>query len=353
MSTDSRGRFGFEGVLDALGHPRVYLPLLLAVGLLPLPRFVPSFYVHISILVFLIGSCAVAWNIIGGFGGQFSLGNAMFLGIGAYATSILIMTHGMSAWVGMGVGILLAVLAAIVVGYPSFLLTGHYFALATIAVVEGLWYLAIHFSDLTGGSAGLSVYGDPGWTTLIFPNRAPYFYLAYALFLGSIAVSIYIRYSRLGYYLLAIRENQQAAESIGINTTRSKIYGFIISAVITSIAGSLYAVYIQFLSPGATFSLDLSIQFALATLIGGIGTIAGPIVGTLLLIPLEEYATTVLGGQYGALSYIGYGVVLILFIIYAPEGLVERLRFVGDRIESAAPNFSSRSEPTAREETDD
>lgn len=336
----------FSRITNSAGHPKVYIPAVLAVAILFLPFFAPVFYVHITIMVFLIGSCAVAWNIIGGFGGQFSLGNALFLGIGGYTTGILLVDYGQSAWIGMAIGVLLAVLAAIIIGYPSFLLTGHYFALATIAVVEGLWFLSIHFGDLTGGSSGKSIFADLGWSTLIFPSREPYFYLGYILFIGSILVSIRVRYSRLGYHLLAIRENQQAAESIGINTTQSKMKGFVISAIITSIAGSLYAVYIQFINPDAMFSLDLSIQFALATLLGGIGTIVGPVLGTMLLIPLEQYATTILGGQYGALSYIGYGIVLILFIIYAPDGLATRLQFVWERIEQIAPHFGSgRSEP--------
>lgn len=336
----SENAVGLVKFARSIGHPRVYIPVLIAIAILFVPFMVSSFYVHVSILVFLIGSCAVAWNIIGGFGGQFSLGNALFLGIGGYTTGILLMDYGINAWVGLMLGVVIAVLAAILIGYPSFLLTGHYFALATIAVVEGLWFLSLHFRDLTGGSAGMSVFGESGWGTLLFPTRVPYFYLGYVLFVGSILVSIRIRYSRLGYHLRAVRENQRAAESVGIDTARAKMSGFVVSAVITSIAGSIYAVYIQFIHPDSMFSLDLSIQFALATLIGGIGTILGPILGTLLLIPLEEYATTVLGGQYGALSYVGYGVILIVFIIYAPDGLVSRLSFIGKRIERVAPNFS-------------
>jgi len=290
--------------------------------------------------MFITGTGAIAWNIIGGFGGQFSLGNAMFLGIGGYSTAILLVDYGQSAWLGIAVGVVLAVVLAVVVGYPVFKLSGHYFALATIAIVEGLWYLSLYFRELTRGSSGFSVIADEGFSTLVFSSREPYFYLSYLLFLVALGVSIKVRYSRIGYYLLAIRENQDAAEAIGIDTSKYKLYGFVVSAVLTAVAGGIYAVYISFLYPDSMFSLDQSLLYALIALIGGTGTIAGPVIGTVLLVPLEQYATTVLGGDFGALSYVGYGVALILFIMYAPTGLVDRLSFVSEYVEDVAPTFS-------------
>ncbi len=339
MAVETEGG-GLSEYATRIGEPRIYLPIALAAAVLFVPFVAPGFYVHVLILTFITGTGAVGWNIIGGFGGQFSLGNAVFLGIGGYTTGILMADYGITPWVGIPIAVALAVVAAVVIGYPAFKTSGHYFALATIAVLEGMWFLSVYFSDLTGGSTGYSVTGDGGWLMLLFDSREPYFYLAYALFLGSIAVMIAIRYSRIGYYLLAIRENQDAAEAVGIDTAKYKLYGFVISAILTAVAGGLYAVYINFLYPDSMFSIDESILYALIVLIGGIGTIAGPIIGALLMVPLEEYTTAVLGGQYGALSYVGYGVVLILFIIYAPDGLVERLRFVGERIEDAAPTVS-------------
>ena len=204
--------------VDRIGEPRVYLPTLLAVLVLFVPFVTSGFIVHIFILMFITGTGAIGWNIIGGFGGQFSLGNAMFLGIGGYTTGVLLVDHGITPWVGIPIGTLLAAIAAIAIGYPAFKLSGHYFALATIAVLEGLWFLSVYFSDLTGGSTGYSVTGDGGAAMLLFGSREPYFYLTYVLFLGALLVSILVRYSRLGYHLLAIRENQDAAESIGIDT---------------------------------------------------------------------------------------------------------------------------------------
>lgn len=338
MATE-QGATTVSDYTSQLGQPQVYLPTLAALLMLAVPFVAAQFYVHVFILMFITGTGAVAWNIIGGFGGQFSLGNAMFFGIGGYSTGILLIEYGVNAWVGILVGVLLAVVTAVVVGYPAFKLTGHYFALATIAVVEGLWFLAIYFRDLTGGSAGYSIVADEGIATLNFGTRAPYFYLAYLLFVGAVLVSIWVRNSRLGYYLLALRENQDAAEAVGIDTTRYKIYGFVISAVLTAVAGGLYAVYLQFIVPDSMFSLDTSILYVLIVLIGGIGTIAGPILGTLLLVPLQTYTTTIIGGEFGALSYVGYGVALVLFIMYAPNGLVDRLSVVGHLITDRAPTF--------------
>lgn len=335
---------GLSEYRDRIGEPRIYLPTLLGVLVLFAPLVLPGFFVHILIMMFITGTGAIAWNIIGGFGGQFSLGNAIFLGIGGYTTGILLVDYGITPFAGIIVGVILAVIAAIAIGLPAFKLSGHYFALATIAVLEGFWFLSVYFRDLTGGSTGFSVTGETGWAMLLFDSREPYFYITYILFLAAILVSIAVRYSRLGYYLLALRENQDAAEAVGINTARVKLHGFVISAILTAIAGGFYAVYINFLYPDSMFSIDESILYALIVLIGGIGTIAGPIIGAALMVPLEEYTTAVLGGQFGALSYVGYGIALILFIIYAPEGLVDRLQGVGEWIEETAPTFGTDEE---------
>lgn len=341
---DKQAEPGQFASLAALGRPRVYLPVLVAGVAAVLPMFVPSFVQHVLIMVFITGTAAVAWNIIGGFGGQFSLGNAVFLGIGAYSTAILAMQYDQTAWVGIAVGVLLSVLAAVIIGKATFRLSGHYFALATIAIVEGMAYLAEYFSDFTGGSQGMSLFASPGWGNLIFASKLPYYYLMFAMFLGSILISVWVRYSRLGYYLLAIREDQDAAAAIGVNPSAYKLYGFVLSAALTALAGGMYSVYIQFISPSAVFSLNKSILYALIALIGGMGTLSGPIVGAVLMVSLQEYMTTVIGGNIGALSYVIYGVLLIVLIVYAPEGLVDRLSFVGRRIADAAPQLGVTSD---------
>lgn len=325
--------------LSAVGKPTVYLSLLVLLASLTLPFLLSNYILHIFILVFITGIGAVAWNVIGGFGGQFSLGNAVFYGFGAYSVAILVSDYNQSFFLAVAVGVLISVIAAIIVGYPTFTLSGHYFALATIAVVEGMLYLARFFSDVTGGAIGKSVRAND-WLADLMGDKMLAFYIFLALFVVSVLITVWVRYSKLGYYLLAIREDQDAAAALGVNTTRYKIYGYVLSAAMTAIAGSLYAIYGTYISPASAFSLDLSILYALIALIGGMGTIAGPIVGTLFMVPIQQYVTTVLGGNVGSLAYVGYGVLLILVIIYAPEGLVNRLSFVGRWINDVFPEVT-------------
>ncbi|WP_251328473.1 branched-chain amino acid ABC transporter permease [Haloplanus pelagicus] len=330
-------------IVRTVGTPKVYLSLVVLLLSLAIPVTFSSYISHIFILVFITGIGAVAWNIIGGFGGQFSLGNAVFYGLGAYSTAILVTDYGTGVIVATAVGVFLSVLAAVIIGFPTFKLSGHYFALATIAVVEGLFYLARFFGDLTGGSQGFTFIAPP-WLSSLMLDKVAAFYIFLSFFVLAILISVWVRYSRLGYYLLAIREDQDAASALGVNTTRYKIYGFVLSAAMTAFAGSMHAAYTTFLSPGAAFSLDLSILYALIALVGGLGTIAGPIVGTLFMVPIQQYVTTVLGGNLGSLAYVGYGLLLILVIIYAPEGIVNRLSAVGGWITDVFPEVSPDAE---------
>lgn len=342
MSTESTSS-RVTALLGNIGRVEVYVPLVVLLLALTLPFVASSYILHIFLLVFITGIGAIAWNIIGGFGGQFSLGNAVFYGLGAYATAILVTDHGVSVFIAVAVGIFLAVLTAVIVGLPTFELTGHYFALATIAVVEGMFFLSRYFDDLTGGAQGYTVLTEP-WLAKLMVNKAATFYLFLAFFVIAILISVWVRYSKLGYYLLAIREDQDAASALGVNTTKYKLYGFVLSAGMTAFAGSMHAVYNTFLFPGASFSLDLSILYALIALIGGMGTIAGPIVGTVFMVSIQQYVTTVIGGDIGALAYVGYGALLILVIIFAPEGLVNRLSFVGSKIKQVLPDVSPNAE---------
>lgn len=330
-------------LLGNVGRVEVYLPLAGLLLALAVPLFVSSYIIHIFLLMFITGIGAIAWNIIGGFGGQFSLGNAVFYGLGAYSTAILVTDHQINIAFAVIVGILLAVLTAVIVGLPTFELTGHYFALATIAVVEGMFYLSRYFDDLTGGSQGYTVLAEP-WLAKLMVDKSATFYIFLTFFVIAILISVWVRYSKLGYYLLAIREDQDAAAALGVNTTKYKLYGFVLSAGMTAFAGSMHAVYNTFLFPGAAFSLNLSILYALIALIGGMGTIAGPIVGTVFMVSIQQYVTTVIGGDVGALAYVGYGVLLIAMIIFAPEGLVNRLSFVGTWLKDVFPEVGTNAE---------
>lgn len=314
-----------------------------------LPFVLPVSLVHMLILTYIVGVAAVGWNVIGGYGGQFSLGNGVFFGMTGYTMGILLVHYELSFGLALAAGLAATIVTALVVGYPTFTLTGHYFALATITVVEGLRFLARYFQDLTGGAQGMSVIPAAmrGVPALNLPRLA-YYQLALALFVLAVALSAWIRYRRLGYYLMALRDDQLAAASVGIDVSRYKMYGWLVSAVLTGAAGAMYTVYIQFLDPDFMFSITQSILFAVIPIIGGIGTVSGPVIGTLLMVPLQHFTVTELGGRFGALTYIGYGVLLILLIMYAPEGFAPRLASAGRWLEARLPGADEDAEPPWR-----
>jgi len=307
------------------------------------------------ILTFIIGIAAVAWNIIGGFGGQFSLGNAMFFGTAAYTLGLVLVVAEMGFLPAVAIAMAATLVLAVIVGYPSFQLTGHYFALATITVVEGLRFLTRYFNDVTGGAQGFSlVPAMARGITVLDMDRYTYYLLALGLFVAAVLVSVWVRRSKVGHYLMALRDDQLAASSVGIDVARFKMVGWLVTAALTGIAGLLYAVYVQFLSPGFSFSITQSVLYAVIPIIGGIGTVAGPVIGTFLMVPLEHIAQTEFGGRFGAVTYVVYGVVLILLIIYAPDGLRPKLKAIGDPIAEALPTFGGETpdSETGTEEPD-
>jgi branched-chain amino acid transport system permease protein len=333
-------------LVDDLRHPRGYLTVLAFILATQLPQFIPGEYVHMLILTFIIGMAAVAWNIIGGFGGQFSLGNSMFFGISGYTLGILLVRFEFGFVPAVVVALGLSLVAALIVGYPSFQLTGHYFALATITIVEGLRFLVRYFNEFTGGAQGYSLIPAlvRGVTVLDYGRNA-YYLAALTLFMFAFIVSVWVRRSKVGYYLMALRDDQLAAASLGINVARFKMIGWLVTALLTGVAGVMYATYIQFLSPGFSFSITQSVLYAVIPIIGGIGTLAGPVIGTFLMVPLEHIAQTQYGGTYGAITYVVYGVLLILLIIYAPEGLRPKLKAIADPIAKVLPTIGSSSSP--------
>lgn len=327
-------------MLALFGRPRGYLAVVLFAVLAILPLALPPNVLHLLILTYIIGVGAIGWNVIGGFGGQFSLGNGVFVGLTGYTMGILMVTYGVSYPIALVAGLGVTLVAAVVIGFPTFRLTGHYFALATITIVEGMRFLARYARWFTGGERGFSIVpatltGEPALNL----TRTEYYLIALALFAGAIVLSTWIRYSKLGYYLMALRDDQLAASSVGINVPRFKMYGWLVSALLTGSSGAMYATYVQYLDPEFMFSITLSVTFAVIPIIGGIGTIVGPAVGAAIFVPLEHIAITEFGGQYGAITYVVYGIVLILMIIYAPEGFVPRVRFLWDRVERVAPTF--------------
>ena len=310
-----------------LFHPRFYFPLALLILLLVLPTLPRNpFYEDLILMIFFWGTLAAAWNLVGGFAGQISLGHTAFFGIGAYTSTLLYLKLGLSPWLGMLAGVGLAVLVAMGIGYPCFRLKSHFFALSTIAFAEVLRLVASYWRGLTQGGVGLLIPFKPGIGNFMFHGKIPYAYIALGLMLLIILVSYIIRNSRFGFYLISLREDQDAAESLGVKTSRCKLVALIISVLFTAIAGTFYAQYLLFIDPDTVFTISFSIELPLLAIIGGLGTVIGPIIGAFILIPLDVLLRGWLGGISAGLNFIVYGSVLVVAVIYFPRGVAGWLR---------------------------
>ena len=309
-----------------LTHPRAYVGAAALLTLLVAPLLINSpFVFHLAVQVCIFGALATAWNIVGGYAGQLSLGHAVFYAIGSYVTTMLVIHFGLSPWIGMFGGAAVAVVAALVIAYPTLRLRGPFFALATIAFLEVCKLLVIHFEGVTGGSAGLNVPLNIGLKWMIFREKWAYLAIAFGFLAVTLWISWVIRYSRFGFYLIAVREREDAARAVGVNAVRVKIAAAVISAALTSILGSFHAMYLTFLEPSAAFSLELSIQIAMFALIGGLGTVAGPLLGTVLVLPAAELSRGWLSALGNGTHGFVYGVVLVLVVLFFPRGLVGHL----------------------------
>jgi branched-chain amino acid transport system permease protein len=304
-----------------------YVTLGVVAALALLPRVIATpYYLHLLIFVLLYVGLASAWNLMGGFAGQLSLGHAGFFGIGAYTSTLLSLHFGLSPWIGMVVGVLLAMVAGAAIGYPCFRLKGPFFALATLAFGEVLRIVAIAWVDLTQGSNGLSIPFKPGFKNMMWQGKEMFFYLILVYALAAVGIAWRIERSRLGYYLIALKEDDAAARMLGIDTTRYKLYATLISAALTAVGGVFYAQYIGYIEPYSVFDVNQSVQFALISIIGGIGTVIGPVFGAFIMIPLTEVLRAMFGGMARGFHLVLYGIILIVVVMLIPQGLSLELR---------------------------
>ena len=299
------------GVLLLLG-----LPLVLEAQRLPHP-------LHILIMICLYATLAQAWNILGGYAGQISLGNAVFFGVGAYTSTILMTKFGLSPWLGMPVGMLAAVVLSLMIGYPCFRLGGHYFAIATIAVGEIVQTVFINWREV-GGASGIHLPLLPeAFVNFQFhTSKLPYYYIVLGMMIVAFACALAVERSRLGYYFRAIKGDPLAARALGVSITRYKLYAIAISAALTAMAGTFYAQYILVIDPESVLPLSLSVLICLVAVLGGVGTIWGPLLGALVLIPLSEITRSQLGGSGNTLDLVLYGGLIVLISVFQPNGLV-------------------------------
>jgi branched-chain amino acid transport system permease protein len=261
--------------------------------------------------------------VAGGYAGQVPLGHAAFFGIGAYAAALTSARYQQSPWLGLLAGVALSLVAGSVIGFLSNRLKGPYFALSTIAFAEVLKIVASRWRGFTSGSEGVPVPFRPGlWTMGL--THVQWVYLALTVAILYYLVQVYLERSRIGYQLAGVREDEDAAEALGIPSRRRKVQAVTLSAALTSMCGSFWAQYVGFVDPIHVFSIDLSVRFALNSIIGGIGTALGPFLGSILITSLETYLRATFSGMkagFGGIYLIIYGIVLILVVRFAPEGV--------------------------------
>ncbi|HYM90345.1 MAG TPA: branched-chain amino acid ABC transporter ATP-binding protein/permease [bacterium] len=320
-------------------------------ALVLLPQAIHNTYLlNGLILVFIYGAAAQAWNLLGGYAGQLSFGHVVFFGLGAYTSTLLLIRLGLSPWFGMWVGAGVAVLVALAVGYPTFRLRRHYFALATLALAEMARILFLNW-PLVGAAVGLFLpvrLMNAPWT-MMWQAKPPYYYLALALFGAACGVVLLIDRARLGLYLRTIDLDEDAASALGIPTRRYKLLVIAMSAGLTALAGTLFAQYVLYIDPSSVLDPARSVLFAVMALLGGRGTVAGPALGAGFLVLLSQYAGGTLGGLGRGYDYVIYGLAIMLVALYEPRGLVGLIHRLGGRRGAAPPASAGAPRAEGRE----
>jgi branched-chain amino acid transport system permease protein len=288
--------------------------------------FRSPYLIRVFTEVFFFAAMGCAWNIIGGFGKQTSWASASFLAVGGYTSIIMYMRlGGISPWLTIFAGMALSVILAIAIGLPCFRFRGVFFAIATIACVTIARQLLIYFRSFTGGTLGLAlnIRTQDSFVDMAFLNDEPYYYLTLAWMLAVVFITVWVERSRLGYYLKAMSEDQDAAESLGIRSHRMKLIAFIISSVILSATGTLYTFKMAYTDPNLIASFDISVRIGITAILGGMGTIWGPVLGSLICIPMLEVSNYYLadfGG--GGAGYALYGLLIVLVVLFRPNGVI-------------------------------
>src|SRR4051794_9953557 len=298
------------------------LVLVVFIAIAAWPLLVQDVFLQrIGALVLLAAISASAWNLLGGYAGQVSVGHAVYFGAGAYSSLVVFNQWGWPPIAGAPIGVVVSMALGAVVGTPTFRLRGHYFSMATIAAAELVRILAANW-PLVGAAVGLM--GPPVPRTvwdLSFISPVPYHYLFLAVLMVLLALTWWMTRSRMGYYLAAIRGGDRAARSLGVPVLRYKLYALLLSAAFTSLAGSLYAVMVGFADPDSALGILISVKMVIVAALGGAGTLLGPLVGAIILIPLEETTNAIFGGGGTGITFIVYGAIIVVVARFQPSGM--------------------------------
>ena len=301
--------------------------LLGALLVLPMALSDRPFELRMMVVIFLYAMLGHGWNILGGYAGQISVGHGLFFGLGAYTSTVLSLKLGLNPWFGMAAGGAVAAAAGVLVGIPCFRLKGHYFVIATLVVAESAFQLFTAW-DWVGGAMGLQLpMQEQGLLNLQFHrNKVPYYYIALGMLAAVTALVWWLEHSRFGYILRALRDDEEAARSLGFSPASYKLLAMALSAGIVGIGGVFFAQYVLFIDPFSVLALSFSVVIALIPILGGAGTVAGPILGAVVLVPISEYSRVLFSGTGRNVDLLIYGFLIMLISVYRPDGLAGLFR---------------------------
>lgn len=301
----------------------IFLALVFTI-LMILPLFLGNYVLGIFVMIFFWGYVGQSWNVLTGYTGHISLGHALYLGVGAYATTFFAQNFGVTPWIGMFIAGIIASGIALFLGFLGFRfgMRGVYFVILTIAFAEITRLIVSHIEAL-GSFTGIFLDFEPAFLNFQFKGNVPYYYISFGFMIASLIAVRLIEISKLGKFMVAIREDEEAAQALGVNTFKYNMIAIAISAYMTSLAGAFYANYIFYLHPNTMFGMSTSIDLILRPIIGGLGTIFGPILGSFILTPLSEVSRAYFakGGLEG-LHLILYGIIAILVVLFMPKGII-------------------------------
>ena len=301
------------------------LLLLILLGTAP---FISShqFYLHVLTLIFIFATLSEAWNLISGYGGLFSLAHAAFFGVGAYATATLYVDYGITPWLGLLIGGLLGILVAMVIGLATFRLRQFFFVLSTLACSEAIHALFTYWRLKVPTGLGTTIPRNPAFANLTFNSELPYTMIAYLLLLAIVLTVWAINQTRINFFLRAIKNDEDAALCMGVDVFKVKLLIFSISAFFTAIGGGYYGMYNLYIEPDIIFNVDLMIQYIVFAIVGGMATIAGPIIGTIVLLPLTIFFRSWIGGLMAPMGFFVYGILLVIVILLVPGGIMQGMK---------------------------
>ena len=298
------------------------------------PSFLENHHIHVLIQILLFAYVSYCWNILGGFAGQLSFGHGLFMAVGAYTSTLLLLKLGISPWLGMIAGGLLAAALGLFIGFLSFRygIKGTYFSLVTLAFTEIGRIVALN-TEAIGGAMGLYIpIKTNDFMQLKFVEKSHYYYVMLCFLLLVMAVTAWLQHSKTGHRLVAIRENEDAAQALGINLLRYKLFATALSAFLTAMGGTLFAHYVTFIDPNTLLNMSMALEITIYAIVGGVGTLFGPLIGAVFLVPIAETIRATLGKSYAGIHLVVYGAVLMAVILFARDGLMGVFR---NRFDSA------------------